>query len=252
MQAGATPAVTTTPTPVGPARLHRYAAPRHRRAVLVLGHGAGGGVHVRDLQALAAALPPRGVDVVLVEQPWCVAGRLIADRPAQLDEAWCAALAGLRAADSDVPLVVGGRSAGARVACRTAADVAATAVLALAFPLHPPGRPERSRADELVAPAVPVTVVQGSRDAFGTGAEVRAVAGFADPARVTVYDVPWADHSFAVPGRAPLTAAEALDTVVAGAWSAVLRAAAIVRRTGMLLPASAVEGAEDRARSRRT
>lgn len=156
------------PTDRGPARVHAHesTAPQRR---LVLGHGAGGGVTVPDLAALAAALPSGGTSVWLVEQPWVVAGRRVAPAPPVLDDAWQQVLANV---PRDVPLVTGGRSAGARVACRTAPAVAAAAVVALAFPLHPPGRPERRRADELDVPAVPVLVVQGRSDAFGRPEEI--------------------------------------------------------------------------------
>ena len=140
--------------------------------------------------ALAAALPERGVTVLRLEQPWRVAGRKVAGPPATLDRAWVAALATL---DMGGPLVVGGRSAGARVACRTAVAVGAIGCLALAFPLHPPGRPEKSRLDELVGAGVPTLVLQGERDAFG--------APDAFPRKRGSYDViavPGADHSFRV------------------------------------------------------
>ncbi len=117
-----------------------------------------------DLQVLAEALPLQGVSVLLVDQPWRVASRRVAPAPARLDEAWLAVVDTL---PRDLPLVVGGRSAGARVACRTATTSGAIAVVALAFPLHPPGRPERSRAAELLASGVPTLVVQGRTDPFG-------------------------------------------------------------------------------------
>ena len=132
-------------TPVGEARVD-ISRGTSTRVTLVLGHGAGGGIGARDLEALAGALPDRGVTVMRVEQPWHVAGRKVATAPPTLDVAWSAVLAEL---DVTGPLVVGGRSAGARVACRTAVAVGAVGVLALAFPLHPPGRPEKSRLAEL-------------------------------------------------------------------------------------------------------
>ena len=129
----------------------------------MLGHGAGGGVGAADLAALASRLPPVGVSVLLVDQPWVVAGRKVAAPPPALDRGWLAALAALAVQG---PLLVGGRSAGARVACRTAEAVGAAGVLALAFPLHPPAdRP--SRLPELDLPAaagIPVLVLQGIRD----------------------------------------------------------------------------------------
>ena len=154
-------------TPHGPARahLHPVAEPR---GVLVLGHGAGGGVTARDLVAAARAAQGAGLSVALVEQPYRVAGRRSPAPAHQLDAAWLAVLARLRGdALSPGPLIVGGRSSGARVACRTAEAAEAAAVLCLAFPLHPPGRPERSRHEELDAVAVPTLVVQGERDPFG-------------------------------------------------------------------------------------
>lgn len=201
----------------GGARLHVDPAPR-ACAVLVLGHGAGGGVDAVDLAALAAALPGRGITVVRFEQPWRVAGRRVAVAPARLDEAWLDA----RGAWPTGPLVVGGRSAGARVACRTAGTVGALAVVALAFPLHPPGRPERSRAEEL-ATGLPTLAVQGDRDPFGGPLELPVVPG------LTVARAAGADHGFAVRADGPLTRGEVLDTVVeavTGFVLGVVRAAA--------------------------
>jgi predicted alpha/beta-hydrolase family hydrolase len=161
----------------GPARFHLEG---DGPGLLVLGHGAGGGVETVDLVAARDAALALGWRVARVEQPWRVRGRKVAEAPPRLDAAWLAVLATLEGS----PLVVGGRSAGARVACRTAAQVGADAVLCLAFPLHPPGRPERSRLPELEGVAVPVLVVQGDRDAFGVppGAHL----------------VPGADHGFKV------------------------------------------------------
>jgi predicted alpha/beta-hydrolase family hydrolase len=140
-------------------------------AVLVLGHGAGGGVNAPDLTAAASAARAVGFSVALVEQPYRVAGRRSPAPARQLDAAWLAVIAHLRAGPSGgVPLVFGGRSAGARVACRTAADAGARGVVCLAFPVHPPGRsddPAKSRLPELDAVPVPVLVVQGESDPFG-------------------------------------------------------------------------------------
>jgi uncharacterized protein len=156
--------IATIETPHGPARAHlrRVAAPR---ALLMLGHGAGGGVTAPDLAAATEAALAERVDVALVEQPYRVAGRRSPAPAAQLDAAWTAVAAALR---SELPLLAGGRSSGARVACRTAGAVGAAGVLCLAFPLQPPGRPNApSRLPELDAVTVPVLVVQGERDAFG-------------------------------------------------------------------------------------
>jgi uncharacterized protein len=154
-------------TPHGPARVHLHAADEPAGA-LVLGHGAGGGVAARDLVAATKAAQATGVSVALVEQPYRVAGRRSPAPAAQLDAAWIAVVESLRGGSlSDLPLIVGGRSAGARVACRTAAQTAAVGVLCLAFPVHPPGRPEKTRLPELDAVAVPTLVVQGASDPFG-------------------------------------------------------------------------------------
>ena len=180
-------------TPLGPARVLAGEPPGTVVGTLVLGPGAGGGVDAPDLVAVAEAAAASDWRVLRVEPPWRVAGKRIAPAPTQLDVAWTAVLERLR--DDDVltgPLVLGGRSAGARVACRTATALGATGVLALAFPLHPPGRPEKSRADELTGAGVPVLVVQGERDAFGRPEDVVAVlAGRPD---ASVYAVP-GDHS---------------------------------------------------------
>lgn len=204
MDGEAEPAV-PLPTPLGEARAHLSPCPPEvpPRAVLVLGHGAGGGSQARDLAALAAGLPGRGVAVVRVDQPWRVAGKRIAPAPATLDRAWLAAVPAALTALADVdgrvgglPLLLGGRSAGARVACRTARELGAVGVLALAFPLHPPGRPERSRAQELLGAGVPVLVAQGERDPFGGPAELPGGNG------IGLLALPGADHGLAVGRRA--------------------------------------------------
>lgn len=151
-------------TPHGPARAHVDASEGATKA-LVLGHGAGGGVNAPDLVAAKRAALALGLTVVLVEQPYRVAGRRSPAPAHQLDTAWLSVLEQL---DLDrLELITGGRSSGARVACRTAAAAGAAGVICLAFPVHPPGRPEKSRLDELDAVTVPVLVVQGARDPFG-------------------------------------------------------------------------------------
>jgi uncharacterized protein len=150
-------------TPHGPARVHLHEVEKPR-AALVLGHGAGGGIESPDLQGATKAALEVGLTVALVEQPYRVAGRRSPAPANQLDAAWTSVIEQLA---FEVPLIAGGRSAGARVACRTAAATGARAVLCLAFPVHPPGRPERSRLDELDAVEVPTLVVQGERDPFG-------------------------------------------------------------------------------------
>ena len=135
---------------------------------LALGHGAGGGVESPDLVGTVNAAEAAGLSVVLVEQPYRVAGRRSPAPAPQLDGAWLSVVEQLRDGPlGGLPLVVGGRSAGARVACRTSAELGATAVLCLAFPLHPPGKPEKTRLAELDAVRVPALVVQGERDPFG-------------------------------------------------------------------------------------
>lgn len=135
---------------------------------MVLGHGAGGGVSAPDLVAATEAARAAAVTVALVEQPYRVAGRRSPAPAPQLDAAWSAVVSQLRAgALEGLPLIAGGRSSGARVACRTAAGTGAIAVLCLAFPLHPPGRPEKTRLGELEAVEAPVLIVQGESDPFG-------------------------------------------------------------------------------------
>ncbi len=156
-------------TPSGPA-LAEIDRPRDAaRALLVLTHGAGGGVASADIDAVRGAALKSDIAVVRLTQPYRVAGRTSPAAPAKQDEAWLAAVATLRRrrALAALPLVVGGRSNGARVACRTAVASDAVAVVALAFPLHPPGRPELTRIAELDGAGVPVLVVQGGRDPFG-------------------------------------------------------------------------------------
>lgn len=154
------------PTPHGPARTTALEAPG-ARAVLLLGHGAGGGIAAPDLVAAAGVAVAGGVSVVLVEQPYRVAGRRAPGPAAQLDTAWLAVVAAVRERFPGLPLLFGGRSSGARVACRTATAGGAAAVLCLAFPVHPPGRPDKDRLPELALPTVPILVVQGEGDPFG-------------------------------------------------------------------------------------
>ena len=157
-------------TPHGPARAYIERVEKPIGA-LVLGHGAGGGVKAPDLTAAARAAREAGFTVALIEQPYRVAGRRSPAPARQLDAAWLAVISQLRDRHlGALPLVVGGRSSGARVACRTAAESGAIAVLCLAFPLHPPGRaldPAKSRLAELDAVEAPVLIVQGERDPFG-------------------------------------------------------------------------------------
>lgn len=189
----------TVDTPAGPGRLTLARPDGAVRAVALLGHGAGGGIDAPDLAALAASLPAHGVAVARYEQPWRVAGRRVAGPPPSLDKAWLPALDAVRAAFPGVPLVVGGRSAGARVACRTLPPDA-VGVLCLSFPLHPPGRPEKSRIAELAGVAAPALVVQGARDPFGGPDALRAaLAGVPQAGEREVVEITGATHS--VPAR---------------------------------------------------
>jgi predicted alpha/beta-hydrolase family hydrolase len=181
-------------------------------ATLLLGHGAGNGIEARDLEALAHYLPRNGVSVVRFEQPWRRAGRKIATPPATLDAALLAAAGRLRVR---TPLIVGGRSAGARSAARCAGRLGARGCLALSFPLHPPGRPEKSRLDELNGAEVPLLVVQGERDPMGRPEEF--------PGGLDMSVVPGADHGFRVPASGPVSQDEAMDIVVESTLEWIVR-----------------------------
>lgn len=201
------PEVIELDTPHGLARAHVSAVDQAAGSV-VLGHGAGGGVEAADLTAAASAAHRAGYVAVLVEQPYRVAGRRAPSPASHLDTAWEAVVQQLRSGGlAPGSLVLGGRSAGARVACRTAEGLAADAVLCLAFPLHPPGKaddPVKSRLPELDAVQVPVLVVQGERDPFGRpppGAQRRVVV---------------------VPGTHSLRSGAAVERAVAG-WLTGLR-----------------------------
>ncbi|WP_277050891.1 alpha/beta family hydrolase [Ruania albidiflava] len=166
---GPEPQTVQIDTPHGPARAHLHAPEQAPTGALVLGHGAGGGIQAKDLVATSGAARRAGWLVALVEQPYRVAGRRAPAPAPQLDAAWRAVLEELVARHlAGLPVVTGGRSSGARVACRTAGDGVASGVLCLAFPLLPPGKDaSRTRLPELAAVDVPVLVVQGSSDRFG-------------------------------------------------------------------------------------
>jgi predicted alpha/beta-hydrolase family hydrolase len=159
-------------TPHGTARVHLQLVDSPVGA-LVLGHGAGGGVESPDLVGAANAARSAGLSVVLMEQPYRVAGRRSPAPASHLDASWSVVVSQLRAGPlSSIDfLLTGGRSSGARVACRTAADTGSDGILCLAFPLHPPGHPEKSRLQELETLKIPTLVVQGERDPFGTPPE---------------------------------------------------------------------------------
>jgi len=198
-------------TPRGDARLLVRRAKRPI-AMLVLTHGAGGGVDAPDLVRLARTLPQQDISVTLVEMPWRVAGKKMAPAPAVIDTCYIAVLDNLRTRS---PLVVGGRSAGARSACRIARAAGARGVLALSFPLHPPGRPEKSRLAELQQARVRTLVIQGENDPFGTPEEF--------PDDIDLALVPAADHSMKVAKSAPLSQADALAVVLEATLEWVVR-----------------------------
>ncbi|MET8974487.1 alpha/beta family hydrolase [Streptomyces sp. NPDC004539] len=194
------------PTEAGDARI-TWCPAKKPRLVLAVSHGAGGGIEARDLQGLAAVLPAHGVTVALVEQPWRVAGKKVAPAPRTLDVGWRGIWEAVAA--KGLPVVSGGRSAGARVACRTAVELGAVGVLALSFPLHPPGKPEKSREGELLGAGVPTLVVQGGNDPFGKPGEF-------PEGEFGMVEVPFADHGFAVPKRCGMTQEETVTIVTDG------------------------------------
>lgn len=188
-----------------------WEVPSDAKALLVLGHGASGSVDARDLAKVSKAAQAAGYGVARVTQPYRVLGRKAPAPAAALDAAFEDVIAALREC-LDVPVISGGRSSGARVACRTAAATGAAGVLALAFPLHPPGRPDRTRAPELHAVSVPVLVLQGERDPFGSPEEIGATA---PPASVRLERVPGANHGFAVRKGDPPVLDDLTETVIA-------------------------------------
>ena len=211
--------IITAPTPLGDGRLFvsRAVDPR---VTLVLGHGAGGGVDAFDLAALALQLPEAGISVVRFEQPWRTAGKKVAVAPPRLDESWVAAI-DLILADNELSgprLLFGGRSAGARVACRTASRFDVAGIVALSFPLHPPGKPEKSRAHELVDAEVVRLVLQGERDPFGSATEIAEAAGGdleLQRLGIQIVAVPGADHGLKVAKTSQYSASHVRELIVA-------------------------------------
>ena len=198
------------PTPKGDARLVVRRAKRPV-ATLVLTHGFGGGIDAPDLVRLARTLPQQDISVTLVEMPWRRV-RKPAPAPAVIDECYTAVIDSMRTRS---PLVIGGRSAGARSACRIARNVGARGILALSFPLHPPGKPEKSRLSELQSARVRTLVIQGESDPFGTPEEF--------PGDIDLAVVPAADHSMKVPKSAPVSQADALAVVLEATLEWVVR-----------------------------
>ncbi|HNA98428.1 MAG TPA: hydrolase [Marmoricola sp.] len=192
--------MTTIETPHGAARVISYPAAGSRS--LVLTHGAGSGIEAVDLQVLADHLPPQGISVHLVELPWVVAGKKVAPSPRIIDESYAAVLKALALVDP----VIGGRSAGARSACRISTYVPTSGVLALSFPLHPPGKPEQSRLSELDLVEVPPLVVQGESDSFGRPSEF--------PSETVLTAVPGADHAMKVAKKGGISQEDALALIL--------------------------------------
>ena len=202
----------------------------------MLGHGAGGGVTAMDLALLARELPPRGITVARFEQPWRLAGRKVAVPPPRLDEGWLPAVAALaRRAEIARPAAGGGRPQrrcpGRLPDGRPSSGW--SGVLCLAFPLHLPGRPDRSRLPELLTPTVPRLVLQGTRDTFGTADELTADLAAADGGdQVVVVPLPGADHGFKTPARAEFRPADLRALVVASAVELVASAGSTSQARG--------------------
>jgi predicted alpha/beta-hydrolase family hydrolase len=192
-------------TPVGAARLDWFTAHGTHRATVVLGHGTATGVEAMDLQALAKALPPLGVTVVLVTQPYRLEGNPEVADEQSLDRAWTAIWPSVT---GEVPLVAGGRSAGSQVACRTANALGAHAVLVLAYPLLGPGSPA-----ELLATGRPTLVVQGGQDPFGRPDQFPTL-----PTDIELVAIPGANHMFGVEGTDGGAAALAQVTAAVIEW----------------------------------
>ena len=193
-------------TPVGAAGINWFPAPGPPRAVAMLGHGTATGVEAADLQALAAALPDQGISVLLVTQPYRMSRTRAGSDEASLDAVWRAVWP--TAAGLGVPVISGGRSAGSQVACRTAEQLGAHAVLALAYPLLGPGSPK-----ELLATGRPTLVIQGTRDSFGRPDQFPPL-----PPEMELVEVPAANHTFGTPGGIPRSATMRLITDATAQW----------------------------------
>jgi predicted alpha/beta-hydrolase family hydrolase len=194
-------------TPIGDARISWFEPPGPPRAVMVLGHGSATGVESADLQAIARVLPPRGIAVALVTQPYRLAARLHGSDEASLDMAWrhlwpTATALGL-------PVVAGGRSAGSQVACRTAKDLGAVGVVALSYPLLGPGS-----AKELLSTDLPVLIVQGGDDPYGRPDQFPPL-----PPTIQLVEIPFANHTFGVPMSRGIETATTLSTITSAVAS---------------------------------
>jgi uncharacterized protein len=200
------PTMDLVPTSAGPAGITWYPANGPARAVALLGHGTATGVEAPDLQALATALPEHGISVALVTQPYRISRTRTGSDEASLDAAWRAVWP--IAAGLGVPVISGGRSAGAQVACRTAGQLGAHAVLALAYPLLGPGSPR-----ELLATGRPTLVIQGTRDPFGRPQQFPAL-----PPEIELTEIPAANHTFGTPDGIPRSATMRLITDMTSQW----------------------------------
>jgi uncharacterized protein len=170
-------------------------------AAIVLGHGAGAGQASAFMTRAGAELARRGITAATFDFPYISAGRKVPDRAPVLEDAWRAAIAAARTQFGTLPLFIGGKSMGGRIASHVAAQGGAGALAGLVFlgyPLHPPGKPEQRRDAHLPAIAEPMLFVQGARDTFGTGDEIRALLPSLQHA--TLHEIPGGDHSFKVPG----------------------------------------------------
>lgn len=201
-------------TPDGPGELV-LAEATSPSAVLILGHGAGGSEAAWDLALLARELPASGISVARYRQPWLVSGRKVAGPPASLDRAWLPALAFVAARWAGIPLFAGGRSAGARCACRCQ-DPSLAGLVLLSFPLHPPGKPGKSRVGELAAVAPGALVLQGAADPFGTPAELARALADAGAAGERIVPVPGATHSLAPAKSLPAASVTSREQLLVG------------------------------------
>lgn len=197
-----------------------YPAEQPRGVLFVFAHGAGAGQRHPFMVAVARGLAERGIDVVTFNFPYMEQKRKVPDKAPVLEEAFrevvSSVWAGLQAGP-DKRLFIGGKSMGGRMATHLAAQGldGLRGVIALGYPLHPPGRPDQPRTAHLPSIAVPVLIVQGERDTFGTPSELKPVIETMR-APVTLHVVEGGDHSLAVRGRKPdETRAPVLDAIAA-------------------------------------